>query len=109
MLRLMFVPALVRLETAWPVHQLWSDPGAKVTAGRTALRVWREGFRVHHAAMDAPEAAALARASDGEPFAAVCDAIEDPSEAAAVLLRWLEDGMVVRVSTVRDPDVDAGT
>ena len=32
----------------------------------------------------------------GEPFAAVCEVLETPAEAAALLLRWVEDGIIAR-------------
>jgi hypothetical protein len=68
---------------------------------RTVLRVWREGFKVFHAAIDEIEEAALARLAGGATFAAVCElfaqttSLEDAAHAAGALLaRWLEDGIV---------------
>ncbi len=79
--------------TAWPVHRLWADAAALVPA-RTALRIWREGFFVYQTAMDPAEEAALDRLVAGEPFAAVCEGFDAPAEAAALLLRWIEDGII---------------
>ena len=93
-LRFALVPACARLELAWPVHRLWADAGAPMDPARTALRVWREGFAVYHTAMDAMEEAALTRLATGEPFAAVCEPFDDPGDAGAMLLRWVEDGII---------------
>ena len=95
-LRFTLVPACARLVTRWPVHQLWDDAAALLAPARTALRVWREGFLVYHTAMDPAEEAALERLVAGEPFAAVCEGFDDPAEAGALLLRWIEDGIVAR-------------
>jgi len=93
-LRFTLVPACARLVTRWPVHQLWDDAAALLAPARTVLRVWREGFLVYHTAMDPAEEAALDRLAAGEPFAAVCEGFDDPAEAGALLLRWIEDGTI---------------
>ena len=53
--------------------------------------------------MDAAERLALERVLAGESFAAVCEALESkmspenaPREAAQLLLRWTEDGILAR-------------
>lgn len=102
-LRFALVPACARLVTRWPVHQLWADGEARLAPARTALRVWREGFLVYHTAMDAAEEAALDRLAAGESFAAVCESFDDPAEAGALLLRWVEDGIIARPSRGGDP------
>jgi hypothetical protein len=102
-LRLASVPALACLVTAWPVHELWADPSRAVEPARTALRVWRDGFLVYQAPMDGAEEAALASLVAGEPFAAVCEAVGDPADAAGLLLRWIADGIVLRPSRSADP------
>ena len=48
--------------------------------------------------MDPAEEVALDRLVAGAPFAAVCEGFEDPAEAGALLLRWVEDGIVARAS-----------
>jgi len=58
--------------------------------------VWREGFLVYQSPMDPAEEAALERVVAGEPFATICEAVDDPRDAAALLLRWLEDGILAR-------------
>ena len=105
------VPSLVRLVAGWPVQRAWAaasdDPPLALPAERTALRVWRSGFSVYHAVMDAREEAALARLVAGEPFAYVCEAFADlPAEAAAataasLLVTWVEDGMVCSLDPER--------
>jgi hypothetical protein len=88
------VPACSRLVTAWPVHGLWADPPAALVPARTALRVWREDFLVYQTPMSAAEEAAIDRIATGETFAAVCEGLDDAAEAGALLLRWVEDGLV---------------
>jgi hypothetical protein len=125
-LRLRLIPACLVMESAWPVHETWAsaDPeadadsaaddgaGADGTAERalpawtrepTVVRVWREGFSVSHAAMGPDEQRAFRVLARGEPFAEICAAIEDGLDAdtaarqvGAILLRWLEDGLIAR-------------
>jgi hypothetical protein len=123
-LRLRLIPACLVLESAWPIHEIWAsaDPeadadapaddgaGADGAAERaqqawtrepTVIRVWREGFSVSHAAMGPDEQRAFPVLARGEPFAEICAAIEDGLDAdtaarqvGAILLRWLEDGLI---------------
>lgn len=125
-LRLRLIPACLVLESAWPIHEIWAsaDPeadanapaddgaGADRAAERaqqtwtrepTVIRVWREGFSVSHAAMGPDEQRAFRVLARGEPFAEICAAIEDGLDAdtaarqvGAILLRWLEDGLIAR-------------
>jgi len=95
-LRFALVPACARIVLDWPVHRLWADPEATLVAERTALRIWREDFVVSQCVMDAGEMEALERLAAGEPFAAVCEAFADPVDAGALLLRWIEDGIIAR-------------
>jgi hypothetical protein len=97
-LRFVPVPALARLVAAWPVHELWSDPSEPVAPARTALRVWRDGFLVYQAPIDAVEEAALGHLLAGDPFGALCETVGDPADAASLLLRWIADGIVMRPS-----------
>ena len=69
----------------------------------TVVRVWREGYSVSHAAMGPDEQRAFRVLARGEPFAEVCAAIEDgldgdtaARQVGAILLRWLEDGLIAR-------------
>jgi hypothetical protein len=101
-LRLALVPACTRIILDWPVHRLWADPETGLMAERTALRVWREDFVVSQSVMDEGEAGALERLAAGEPFGAVCEGFTDPAEAGAVLLRWIEDGILRRATDPAD-------
>ena len=97
-LRFALVPAVELLVADWPVHETWA-PGESPEEGtvmprRTALRVWRKGFAVYHAAMDGAEESAVLRLRAGEPFAAICEVLEAPAQAAALLLRWVEDALI---------------
>lgn len=106
-LRLRPVPSCAVVRCAWPAHEVWAaagEPGEapiRCAPARTALRVWREGFAVSHAAMGAVEQRAFAALRRGEPFAGICEAAAgagDPAEAAlevgALLARWTEDGVL---------------
>ena len=117
-LRLQLIPACLVLESAWPVHEIWAsaDPEADASADTaterapeawtrepTVIRVWREGFSVSHAAMGPEEQRAFRVLARSEPFAEICAAIEDGLDAdtaarqiGAILLRWLEDGLIAR-------------
>jgi hypothetical protein len=101
--------AACRVVTAgWPVHRIWAaaaGPGVEVewTAAPATVRVWREGWSVSHAAMGVTETAALRAIEHGASFAEVCTAVEGGRDADAVahevgalLLRWLEDGLLAR-------------
>jgi hypothetical protein len=108
-LRLRPISACLVVESHWPVHQIWADagaPGFGAMVGEpadTAVRVWREGFDVSHAAMGALERRVFPLLERGEPFARLCEAADDGGdpEAAArgvggLLMRWLEDGLLAR-------------
>ena len=104
-LRFSAIPAIKTLRAQYPVHQLWSaDKSPDVTAAETSLRVWRANdCRVFHAPMDERESAAIQEMIAGEPFAAICETfadlpeIEAAQEAAALLVRWIEDGIIARI------------
>lgn len=111
-LRFCPIPACRVVESAWPIHEIWAagDPDAETSHAEwvpspTVVRVWREEFAVTHAAMGEDEQRAFAALARGESFAEICAAIErglDADAAAhqvgAILLRWLEDGLLVTVS-----------
>src|SRR5207302_663705 len=78
-LRFAPLPALARVVADWPVHELWSDPSRPVAPVRTALRVWRDGFLVYQAPMDAVEEAGFGHLLAGAPFAALCETVGDPA------------------------------
>jgi hypothetical protein len=109
-LKLQVIPALQIIQSEWPVHEIWkaaeqeSALPERLHPEPTTLRVWRRDFLVYHTAMDAIEYTALKSVLAGEPFAAVCEALasqlpeeEAASAAGSLLLRWIEDGMLVRL------------
>ena len=107
------IPALRVLHLGWPAHELWAaaDPTAAATAVRpaqTVLRVWRDGFDVYQTRVNTVEHVALKQLLTGAPFAAICgrlEAVLPPAgaapEAAALFLRWVEDGMLAPLSDRR--------
>lgn len=104
------VPAVRVLRTEWPVHDVWRSlaedlPGevtpSAVRPAYIRLRVWRAGFMVYQASMDAAEDVALACVSRGETFARICEGLATvvrpdaaPRTAAALVLRWIADGIL---------------
>jgi hypothetical protein len=92
------IAALALLAVDWPVHRLWDDPAADVAPAATCIRVWRQDHLVHHAVVDRAEHDALARLRAGAPFASACEVLPDAAEAAALLARWLEDGLLARMA-----------
>jgi hypothetical protein len=63
---------------------------------------------VFHTAIDALERAAFAAFRDGRTFEEICEVVAEhvdsetaPAEAGALLARWIEDGLVARVSVAR--------
>ena len=99
------IPAIKILRAQYPVQRLWSSGSSlDVSAEETTLRVWRANdCRVFHAPMDERESAALSKMISGEPFAAICETFADLPEAvaaqesAALLVRWIEDGIIHRI------------
>jgi hypothetical protein len=119
-LRFRLVPACLVVECAWPVHEIWAaagdpDDGGPVRGAPapTAIRVWREGFAVSHAAMAPVEQQALAALQRGESFAEICEAVASAADADTVarevgglLMRWIEDGILARLA--QRPEVGLG-
>ena len=106
-LRFQAIPAMQTLRVQYPVHQLWAGvESPEVSAAETSLRVWRKSdYEVLHAPMDARESAALHKMISGEPFAAICETFADlpeteaAQETTAILARWIEDGIILRVGS----------
>jgi hypothetical protein len=103
-LRLIPVRSLEVVNAQWPVHRLWAeDEREAIEPVRTSIRVWRRAdFHVVHAPMDEREAAAVQGLLEGATFAEVCGVFENldeqqaAQEAGALMLRWLEDGIIAR-------------
>src|SRR5207244_2774519 len=67
------------------------DPSPRARAARLPRRVpARVPGRPRPPRVDA----ALERLAAGEPFAAIGEGFDAPAEAAALLLRWIEDGII---------------
>lgn len=60
------------------------------------LRVWRQDFLVFHATVDTVERPPVTMLARGATFAEIAGACADPNDAAALLARWLEDGLIRR-------------
>jgi hypothetical protein len=103
-MRLIPVRALEVVDAAWPVDRLWAEEdAAALEPVPTSIRVWRRAdFNVVHAPMDANEAAAVGKLLAGTTFAEICQVFDNLGEqqaaeqAGALLLRWLEDGIIAR-------------
>jgi hypothetical protein len=102
-LKLRLAPAVEILRVAWPVHSIWESdqPDAEWQSEESWLRVWRQGDKVYQARMDVVERTALACVEAGDEFADVCGGLTAvvPSEVAAqtagaLVLRWIEDGIL---------------
>jgi hypothetical protein len=116
-LRFQPIPACLVIECAWPVHEIWAeadtpDAGAPVHVrpATCTLRVWREGGSVSHAAMGDLERRAFPALQRGEPFGVLCAELDGapelengPAEIGALLVRWLEDGLLTRVAGGEEP------
>lgn len=89
------VPSLTLLELAWPVQRLLAQ-GARdtITPAPTLLRVWRRDFQVFHATVDAVERPALRELLRGATFEEIAGTCPDAADAAGLLARWLEDGLI---------------
>lgn len=105
-LRLQVIPALTLLELHWPAHEIWAaegDPAAQAWApAPTSLRVWRNESLVYQARVESAEYAALTVLRSGTTFGDVCAALATLSseeraaeDAATLLLRWIEDQVLV--------------
>ncbi len=105
-LRLRTIPALRLLDLRWPADEIWAAEGEPAThtwqQTPTCLRVWRDGDRVYQTRIEPMERAALGLLAAGTTFGEVCAAIaahcpiERAAEAAgALLLRWIDDHVIV--------------
>lgn len=91
------VPSLAVHDFAWPVERaLAADFAGELPDEATTVRVWRSGWLVYHATVDATERAALELLERRATFAEIGEACAEPEVAASLLARWLEDGIVLR-------------
>jgi hypothetical protein len=108
------IPASRLLRCTWPAHEIWASPDRWIPGHAppweprpVAIRVWREGDDVSHAAIGALEGRLFPLLERGAPLSALCAALVDDlePEAAArevggLLMRWLEDGFLARCPCV---------
>lgn len=101
--RLSFVPALQVLHLGSELGGVWQAleqglPPAPPSVHEESIAVWRKGFEVLHAPIDADEAQALARAREGEPLATVCEAFANRPDALDAAFRaissWFAEGWI---------------
>jgi hypothetical protein len=103
-LRLIPVRSLEVVEAAWPIHRTWAEQSPEgLEPIPTSIRVWRRpDYKVAHAPMDEHETVAAGRLIAHSTFGEICqvfDALEEQegaAQAGALLLRWLEDGIIAR-------------
>lgn len=89
------VPSLTVLELGWPVQRFFAELGCEAQSPEpTVLRVWRRECLVFHSTVDEMEQAALRQLVAGASFASIAEVCADPQDAAALLARWLEDGII---------------
>jgi hypothetical protein len=101
-LRFALAPACAVLVEDWPVDRLWKDDAETAGAApeRVALRIWRDDFRVYHARMDATEERLFSQLAAGATFATLCEELDDPEDAGARLLAWLDAGILADATVV---------
>jgi hypothetical protein len=111
-LRFAEAPSLQLFTCAWPVHTVrerfdreeadvvW-DEAPSLVAEPTHLRVWRINEQVRYRAMPQLEFELLGAATAGETFAVLCDRLASAAgdaiaalDAAALVSRWLSDGIL---------------
>lgn len=103
-LPLVLVPASAVVTSRWAIDTLFEPDRAEESPAprETAVLVWREGFDVRRRVLTEDERIAHASATQGATFGALCDAflaVHDEETAAsaalAVLLRWVDGGILV--------------
>ncbi|HKQ97788.1 MAG TPA: DNA-binding domain-containing protein [Candidatus Polarisedimenticolia bacterium] len=79
------------------------DPIPRFGDRPTAVRVWRQGFAVHHRSMDDEERDALLLLAEGATLGRVAQCLsaglpvaEATARFGALLQRWLDDGLLTR-------------
>lgn len=98
-LRLRLVPTAILVDLATNADDVWDaleDEGAvpsRADGARTVV-VWRREVTVIHRTVDSDEAAPLELLAVGASFAEICEQIGDVDRALALLLRWLDAGLL---------------
>jgi len=108
-LRFTFHPSVRRVALSWNAPQVWKAlteggerPELRVAAEPVEWLAWRQDLRNYFRSLEPAEAGALDAARQGASFgelcerlAATCGAERTAAEAAALLARWLGDGLIV--------------
>jgi len=115
--RFLLVPACVLLRLEHDAARLWTELKERAASRaaahgeeaplplypprRTAVRVWRQGFVVHHRTIDSDEADALEQLRDGEPLGRIAQRLAAGRSAGQATERfgrmfqgWIDDGLL---------------
>lgn len=102
-LRLALAPAVRLLSLGSDVSEVWKHiedglPAPPPSPGRAHLAVWRKGYDVFHARIEADEAKALRVLQEGRPLGVVCEAFSDRPDAVEAAFRavtsWFVEGWI---------------
>lgn len=111
-MRIVFQPALRRLDLGWNVPALWQAVADECDAPPVPERfdapvgwlLWRKDLAVHWRSLDHDERWTLDAAGDGLTFAELCEGLlarthddQVPARAAGYLKRWVTDELVARI------------
>jgi hypothetical protein len=108
-LRFTFHPSLRRVALSWNAPQLWKAltegaerPELCVAAEPVEWLIWRQDLRNYFRSLEPAEARILDAARHGASFGELCELLaashgaeRTAAEAAALLARWLGDGLIV--------------
>jgi hypothetical protein len=108
-LRFTFHPSVHRVALRWNAPQLWKAltdggerPELRVAAEPVEWLAWRRDLKTWFRSLEPAEARILDAARNGESFGGLCERLaashgaeRTAAEAAALLARWLGDGLIV--------------
>lgn len=111
-LRLNFAAAVQRLTLATNAAELYAQASREELAseGRITVQpsewlIWRDALTARYRSIDEVEATALDALRSGSTFAQMCEELFDryesesvPMQAAALLKRWIADGLIVQMN-----------
>ena len=110
-LRIAAHPALQVLDCEWRVEEIvraiaHEQPFSAPARDARTILVWRRSYSVSFRALDDLEQSALRMVGRGYPFGAVCEATAaergdsaTPAAMSRMLMRWLSDGVLVRMQS----------
>jgi hypothetical protein len=108
-LRFTFHPSVRRVALLWNAPQVWKAlteggerPELRVATEPVEWLAWRQDLRNYFRSLEASEARILDAARNGASFGELCERLavscgaeRTAAEAAALLTRWLGDGLIV--------------